>query len=321
MENKRSVLILVLLILFGGVCYYLYNKSDQSIQGNDINGKIEETAIYQNIIKQNLEEPYAIFWKGWNRANIYLTGVSLSKEIDKGNILSLFFKVNTADGGFCGNNLGSLRILSEDSFLSPIKIPVDCISSYSTLLDQEVSFMVPSSQTEFIVGGSTYENNMISELFKINIIDDFKKVETVLLNNVKDIIYSKNFSSPYPFSFNELGIKFDLMGVSLENASEESNNLVLSFKIFNTTDKALCVENNFRLEINEDGEMLHPNDKQFHFPKSGGCIIEDHVSYSDQKVIFNVSKEDRSFGITTGKNTNIFFNIDILENGEIEIEK
>jgi hypothetical protein len=90
--------------------------------------------------------------KGVNRASIFLTGVSLLKEPDKGNILSLIFKVNTADGGFCGNNLGDLRVLSEDSFLSPIKIPTDCISSYSTLLNQEVNFMVSSSQTEFVIG-------------------------------------------------------------------------------------------------------------------------------------------------------------------------
>jgi len=140
---------------------------------------------------------------------------------------------------------------------------------------------------------------------------------------------SKQFSYPYPISWKQNGIDFFLTGVSfgktlapekLKKASgdyyelgEEVNALILIFKIMNTQNKYECANLNIRRVVNEEGDMVVPNTDQFHLPGSGGCMMENNTFYSNQKVIFVVPEDEKSFTITSGGTSNILFTINVLE--------
>jgi hypothetical protein len=139
----------------------------------------------------------------------------------------------------------------------------------------------------------------------------------------------KQFSYPYPISWEESGIDFFLTGVSFGkilapertkkssgsyyDIGEEINALMLTFKIINTKNDYECVGLNIRRIINEEGNMMAPNTDQFHFPGSGGCMIENNSFYEDQKVIFVAPENEKSFTITSGGMSKVLFTINVLE--------
>jgi|GEM_PF-3400237 len=140
---------------------------------------------------------------------------------------------------------------------------------------------------------------------------------------------NKQFSYPYAISWKEDGIDFFLTGISLGktlaperlkkssvdyySSGEEVNALTLTFKITNAQNKYECANLNIRRVINEEGDMFSPNTDQFHFPGSGGCMMENNTSYQDQKVIFVVPENEKSFVITSGGTSNVLFTINVLE--------
>jgi len=150
-------------------------------------------------------------------------------------------------------------------------------------------------------------------------------------------ILSKNFSYPYPLSWQENNINFDLIGVSLgqtpapsrlKNSSggyykegEKIYALTLILKIKSPQTYTSCVLMNLRREINELGDMASPNNEQFYFPDTGGCMPKKDETYSDQGVIFVVPESEKLFTFTTGGQSKIFFTVQVLENEELKVEK
>ncbi len=151
-------------------------------------------------------------------------------------------------------------------------------------------------------------------------------------------LIESSFSYPYPVSWEEKNVKFSLTKVSLGkisapfnlsklsggkyNTGEEVYALVLYLKI-NTSkmNSSQCIPLNIRRLINEEGDLLAPNTKQFYFPDSGGCIAMPNKTYFDQKIIFVVPEQEKEFHITTGGQLNMFFTITVLENNNLKVEK
>jgi len=153
----------------------------------------------------------------------------------------------------------------------------------------------------------------------------------------KTSLFQESFSYLYPLSWQENGINFDLTGVSLgqtpaplrlKNSSggyykegEKVYALTLILKIKSPKTSISCVSMNLRREINELGDMASPNNEQFYFPDTSGCMPKKDVTYFDQGVIFVVSETEKAFTLTTGGNSNIFFTVTLLENGHLKVEK
>jgi hypothetical protein len=141
-------------------------------------------------------------------------------------------------------------------------------------------------------------------------------------------ILEEKFSYPYPVSWQEEGVTFNLTGISLGKISAPSNllknsggyyeegeevyalTLVLEVKTPET--KVECMRLNLRRELNEKGDMVAPNTDQFHFPNSPnsmGCVPAKNITYTDQKIIFVVPESENKISITTGGESNIYFTI------------
>ncbi|MBM3253911.1 MAG: hypothetical protein FJZ16_06650 [Candidatus Omnitrophica bacterium] len=148
-----------------------------------------------------------------------------------------------------------------------------------------------------------------------------------------NLIY-KEFSYPYPFSFTwEEGIRkadFSLISVSLGERTVPSfisfssykpgdkiNALTLYFKI-NThwEDIGLSLPTEFRILVNEEGDMIAPINDRFNVESLRG----DRV-YSDQEVIFVVPTSQEKFTLTTGGESNIFFEITVDGAGNLNVER
>jgi len=183
-------------------------------------------------------------------------------------------------------------------------------------------------------------NIIVRQNRKTNFLDSIFKT-FILIKKEKDFVVpqliEKSFSYPYPISWQEEGINFSLTGISFGripapdnllkssgdhyNKGEEINALTLILKIKNPKDNPQCVNLNIRRELNEEGDMTAPNTDQFRFPSSGGCILSGTISYAEQKVIFVVPESRKSFNITTGGKSNIFFTINVLEADRIVREQ
>ncbi len=153
--------------------------------------------------------------------------------------------------------------------------------------------------------------------------------------NVVEEIKQASFSYPFPLSWQEDGISYSLAGVSLGrivappgliktsvenfNPGEEIYALTLVFKIKSSQDASVPM--NFRMELNEEGDMAVPNTRQFMFPGTGGQLAIQNITYTDQRVIFVVPESQKVFNITTGGKSNIFFTVTVLENGQLKVEK
>lgn len=160
-------------------------------------------------------------------------------------------------------------------------------------------------------------------------------------------VLSTNFSYPYPISWHaggEAGAIFSLTGLVLGNIAAPPNTiksyevgnyetgeniyaLVLIVKIKMDDNKDKWGRNptapiTIKRVINEEGDMLSPNTKQFFFPGTGGMSSPPSASYLDQKIIFVVPKEEREFYIQTlgDKNTDAVFKVYISNDNELKVE-
>jgi len=139
------------------------------------------------------------------------------------------------------------------------------------------------------------------------------------------------------FMWTEDGIEYRLRKISLGEITAPNNlaknsggyydpgeivyALTLSLWIDISPDfKGECVPMNFRRIINEKGDTVNPNTKQYLFLDTGGCIGQTNMTHTDQKVIFVVQKSEKSFNITTGGKSNTFFDI-TNKNGQLIVEK
>lgn len=77
---------------------------------------------------------------------------------------------------------------------------------------------------------------------------------------------------------------------------------------------------NMKRILNEKGDTIPPNTKQFIFPDTNGNRGTANVTYTDQKVIFVVQENEKEFLINTGVESNIFFTVKV-ENGKVKVEK
>jgi hypothetical protein len=154
----------------------------------------------------------------------------------------------------------------------------------------------------------------------------------------KEPLIKQEFSYPYPFSFEEKNeynpyyFKFDLTKVTFGEktignfhsynqqyqAGQKINALTLYFKIIQPFyyGVSICLRNNFRLELNEEGDMKEPVNDSF----NGDCFAVNQTYY-DQEVIFSVPESQKVFSITTGGQSKIFFTVTILDDNTIKVDK
>ncbi|MDP2598545.1 MAG: hypothetical protein Q8P49_01805 [Candidatus Liptonbacteria bacterium] len=154
-------------------------------------------------------------------------------------------------------------------------------------------------------------------------------------------LLSANFQYPYPVSWEDSGVQFDLTAVSLGKKTYPASSLLnlespvpgssyytegqmvntvtLIVKVSNkTTYDNDCARLAVRRVTNEEGDVAPPNISKFNFP-SGSCGIDANTTYVGQEIPFVVSGADKDFTFTTGGSSNIFFSIS-AENGAVRVE-
>lgn len=138
-------------------------------------------------------------------------------------------------------------------------------------------------------------------------------------------------------SWEENGVEFSLTDVSLGkiaaspslwkipgvsySVGDEIYALVLDLKIKILDPFGTSVPFNLRRLLNEAGELMAPNTKEFIFSDSGSNFGKPNQIYENQKVIFVVPESAKEFIITTGGKTNIFFTITVQPDGALKVEK
>jgi hypothetical protein len=183
--------------------------------------------------------------------------------------------------------------------------------------------VIEGSEDFFIVVRQNKKTDFLDGIFKTFTVIDREKTLAI------PELIQKPFSYPYPISWQESGATFYLTGMALGkvpapvnlkkssggyyNQGEEVNALVLTLKIQASKTYTACVPVNLKRELNEEGDMALSNTSQFYFPDTKGCMPARGASYEDQKVIFVVPESEKTFNITTGGQSNIFFTINLLE--------
>lgn len=168
--------------------------------------------------------------------------------------------------------------------------------------------------------------------------------QTILFDGFEDknqSLIHKEFSYPYPLSWQENGVNFDLTGVEFGNMTAPQGTLdrnlpyegfyekgekiyalklILKVKMPSNQNRNQCVGINFRLLLDEEGNKAPSNSKQFFFP-AGGCIAEPDATYFNNPIVFVVPETQKDFTITTGGQSDVFFEVKVLDNGDIKVEK
>jgi hypothetical protein len=162
---------------------------------------------------------------------------------------------------------------------------------------------------------------------------EFAACPEVKIEEVTDLT-RKDFLYPYPLAWTwDNGVKqadFSLTAISLGERiipsfiqsstyklGDKINALTLYFKI-NThwEDVGVCLPTEFRIILNEEGDMVAPINNRF----TVECPMGERT-YSDQEVIFVVPESQKKFTLTTGGESNIFFEIIVDKSGDLKVEK
>ncbi|MFA5831075.1 MAG: hypothetical protein WC878_04580 [Candidatus Paceibacterota bacterium] len=197
--------------------------------------------------------------------------------------------------------------------------------------------------------GNNWENNLFRQGTKVcaQIVDYYGGVSHS--NPVIITAFPWNaiaFSAPFPVSWkNE--IRYSLSGVAIgdmyapahlfqtrENdyrEGEKIHALVLSFNIsvplLPNTDH-FCPKINLKRIINEKGDFVLPNSKQFFSPKKGlggnlsesPCYRQD-AEYEDQKLIFVVPPSEKDFMFFVGDEQGTVFTVFAGDDGDIGVKR
>jgi len=183
-------------------------------------------------------------------------------------------------------------------------------------------FFYSDSQTELAVYPS-----------KLN---DFKNISKENTTSSQPVLINKIFQYPYPLTWSEISdriykLDYSLVGISVGKreipsfASPSSSYrpgdkiyaLTMYLKI-RTSDYTVgfCPNVNLRMELNEEGDFIAPINTVF----NDECFWGNQT-HSNQEAIFVVPESQKKFNITTGGESNIFFTITVLGNGDINVEK
>ena len=162
----------LLLALAGGAWYFIYKILHPSFETSPVTQSSTETPPTQNqesapstttlatpraatIGETRFSPPYPVSWQGYNKTNISLTAVSLTRitEAAKENyILNLNLKIETANGVFCADSFADYslrRLIDEEGHLAPPDaVPAKCLGANSTG-DEIVGFIIPTLDQEF----------------------------------------------------------------------------------------------------------------------------------------------------------------------------
>jgi len=152
------------------------------------------------------------------------------------------------------------------------------------------------------------------------------------------VLASSTFSYSYPVSWGYYNPEpvISIIGVSLEKIiakgnlykqpegelyqeGEMVNALIFRLKV-KYGKEAVCLPSMLRRLVNEEGDLDIPiNFKNPDANLLGQCG-PSNTTYNDVKVIFAVPEGEKSFIFTTGTGSDIFFSVNILDNGEIKVE-
>ncbi len=125
--------------------------------------------------------------------------------------------------------------------------------------------------------------------------------------------YASNYTNP-PISWTEGG-----QSMAITNATLSGSQLTLQLQI-TMGNIAGCVPLDLRLITDESGNTTGPLTPQFTFPDSGTCAGTPGETYTDQEVVFSVDPTAMPLILTTGGTSNILFEINATNNGQLTIE-
>ena len=153
---------------------------------------------------------------------------------------------------------------------------------------------------------------------------------------------SAYFTLPYPLTWMDGADEFDLTGVTLGeiDATPDIVNartgqpyqqgtriyaLTLIFKI-STGNSSMCLPLNMRRVMNEAGDLAQPNTTSYDFPDVRGSGAKGYCpapnsTFDGQKIIFEASRTDTQFTLTTGGSSNIFFFVSVQDDGTLSVRK
>jgi len=167
-------------------------------------------------------------------------------------------------------------------------------------------------------------------------LNDFKNIEKEEATTSEPVLINKTFSYPYSLVWSETPdqiykLDYSLTQISLGEREVPSfippsspykpgdriYALTMYLKVKTSSYSiGLCPEVDFRMELNEEGDLMSPVNAYF----NNECFWGNQT-YNNQEVVFVVPESQKQFNITTGGKSNIFFTITVLQNGDIKLEK
>ncbi len=126
--------------------------------------------------------------------------------------------------------------------------------------------------------------------------------------------FASSYSSPYPLQWTEGQSTLVITGAAIQG-----NQLVLAVAVQIGTDPE-CIPMNMRLVTDESGNTESPIQQQFLFPDTNSCNGTPNMMYSAQAVSFSLGQNiNTPFLLTTGGDSNIFFEVATTTDGGISI--
>jgi len=126
--------------------------------------------------------------------------------------------------------------------------------------------------------------------------------------------FASSYSSPYPLQWTEGQSTLVITGAAIQG-----NQLILAIAVQIGNDPE-CIPMNMRLVTDESGNTENPTQQQFSFPDTNSCNGTPNMMYNAQVVSFSLGQSiNTPFLLTTGGDSNIFFEVATTTNGGISI--
>ena len=235
-----------------------------------------------------------------------------------------------------GFNPDSVRLGSIDDTIALI-VEGEMIIKEEIVSYNHCYYLKNPTENLIVISNEGYKEEVFNQ-----ILSTFKFIEEEIIEEdgtteAEGVLINKKFTYPYPLEWRyehtkTLFFDYSLTGVSLGKRTvpsfvahdspykpgTEVHALTLYFKIRNigTHGAGVCLNVDLRLVLNEEGDLVSPINNRF----NADCLW-DGQTYYNQEVIFVVPENQREFNLTTGGESNIFFEVEILDDGDLRIER
>jgi len=237
---------------------------------------------------------------------------------------------------------------------------VQSLGGKKTYYDQEVIFVVPKTQKvfTFTTGGSSnifftvkiLDDGRLQVGNSVACATDKKLCpDGSYVNRISpscefiecpaadtESLIQESFSYPYPLSWTQEGrdneiMNFSLTAISLGERTVPSFvhsaiykpggkiyalTLYLNLKLDTVNTLGWCIHPDVRVILNEEGDSAGPINDYF----NEQCPVPNKI-FAGQEEIFVVLRTEKTFTLTTGGKSNIFFTVTVLDDGHLKVEK